>query len=171
MIREAGLRGMIALRGDLKSAKLKSAVKAAVGAGVPDMRKIVLKAGRGAGWMSPDELLLLLPYGEAAETAHALSAALAAEHHLAVNLSDARAFFRIEGEGAREVLAKLSPTDLAPGRFEAGELRRTRIAQIPAAFWIEDDGFSLACFRSAARYAFDLLVNAASPGGEVGLWR
>ncbi len=58
---------------------------------------------------------------------------LRAEHHLAADVSDARAVFRIEGAKADQVLAKLCPVDLAT--LEPGELRRTRAAQVAAAFW------------------------------------
>jgi hypothetical protein len=69
---------------------------------------------------------------------------------------------------AREALAKLCPVDLAPGVFEAGEMRRTRLAQVPAAFWWEEDGFTLVCFRSVAQYAFDVLKGAADGAARVG---
>lgn len=169
-VSEAGLRGMVTLRADLSQPKVKAAVKKLVGVDVPGIRKIALKDGRGAGWMSPDELLLLVPYEAAGATVAALAKALAGVHHLAADVSDARAAFRVEGASAREVLAKLSPTDLAPDRFAEGELRRTRLAQVAGAFWIEDGGFTVVCFRSAARYVFDILKLSATPGGEVGLW-
>lgn len=169
-VSEAGLRGMITLRADLSDAAVKAAVRKVAGVDVPGQRRIVLKDGRGAGWMSPDELLILVPYAEAGAAAAALEEALADRHHLAVDVSDARAVFRLEGDGpaAREVLAKLSPTDFSPGVFGDDELRRSRLAQVAAAFWIEDGGFTIVCFRSVGRYVFDLLRLSATPGGEIG---
>jgi sarcosine oxidase subunit gamma len=41
---------------------------------------------------------------------------------------------------------------------------------VPAAFWIEGEGFTVVAFRSVGQYVFDLLSVAAAPGGEVGLW-
>jgi len=85
-------------------------------------------------------------------------------------VSDARASFRLEGQHAREVLAKLCPVDLALDAFVEGMFRRTRMAQVPAAFWLcEDEAFQIVCFRSQARYVFDLLCVAAQPGSEVGV--
>lgn len=170
-VREAGLRGMVTLRADLSDAKVKAAVRKVAGVAVPGVRRIALAGDRGAGWMSPDELLILVPHAEAAAAVALLDEALAGVHHLAVDVSDARAVFRVEGADAREVLAKLSPTDLAPGVFAEGELRRSRLAQVAAAFWLEDDGFTVVCFRSVAQYAFDVLKLSATPGGEIGLWR
>ncbi len=167
-VSETGLRGMITLRGDLGSKKLAAAVKAATGAAMPKQRKITKGAKGLVAWMSPDELLLVVAYADAGEVVAALDAALSGEHALAVNVSDARAVFRLEGAGVRDVLAKTCPVDLAKDAFGAGDLRRTRLAQVPAAFWAnEDDSFELVCFRSVAQYAFDVLKVSAQPSGEV----
>ncbi|MBI1218740.1 MAG: sarcosine oxidase subunit gamma [Rhodobacteraceae bacterium] len=170
-VEEIGPVGMITLRGAQDSAALQAAVKAAVGVGLPAARRIELDADRGAGWMSPDELLLLLPYAAVSETLAALTQALSGEHALAVDVSDARAVFRIRGPQAREVLMKLCPVDLSPAAFAPGELRRTRAAQVAAAFWISGpDEFTLVSFRSVGRYVFDLLANAAASGSAVGVY-
>jgi sarcosine oxidase subunit gamma len=164
---------MVTLRADLGAAAVGKAVKAALGVDMPGVRRAVLAGDRGALWMSPDELLLVLPHGEAPSAVATLSAKLAGVHHLVAEVSDARAVFRLTGDldALREVLAKLTPADLAPGAFAPGEVRRTRVGQVAAAFWIEDGGITLVCFRSVARYVFDLLANAAAPGGEVRYWR
>jgi sarcosine oxidase subunit gamma len=48
--------------------------------------------------------------------------------------------------------------------------RRTRMAQVPAALWLADpETFQVICFRSHARYVFDLLCVAAQEGSEVGV--
>ena len=169
-VEEAGLRGMVTLRADLGAAKLKKAVKDAVGVDIPATRKAALAGGRGALWMSPDELLLLVPRADAPATVARLAKALAGVHHLVVEVSDARAVFRLTGDvhAAREVLAKLTPADLSPAAFGEGEVRRTKVGQVAAAFWVEDDGITIVSFRSVATYVFDLLSNAAQQ--EVGYW-
>lgn len=165
-VTEAGLQGMITLRGDLKSAKLKKAVKAAAGVDVPAARRIAMNGEKGAGWMSPDELLILVPYGEARATVEALSKALDGEHHLVADVSDARAMFRVKGARADQVLMKLCPVDL-PSLAE-GELRRTRAAQVAAALWKSDkDEFTLVSFRSVAAYVFGALESSARAGSEI----
>ena len=168
---EAGLRGMITLRGDLASKPVAKAVKAATGVAVPGQRGIELSGDRGAAWMSPDELLILVPYEEVQKAMDGMTAALGTAHALVVNVSDARAVFRLDGEGTRDVLAKLAPVDLSVDAFQPGMIRRSRIAQVPAAFWLLDEARAeVVCFRSVAQYVFDLLKNAAQPGSEVG-WR
>ena len=163
--------GMIALRADLSDPATAKAVKAAMGLAVPGVRGMETGVDRSVGWMSPDELLLLTPYAEVQKTIAALDKALKGKHYLAVDVSDSRAVFRIRGTAARDVLAKLTPTDLSPEAFTPGMLRRTRTAQVAAAFWISGtDEFTLVCFRSVADYVFGLLQISAASGGEVGLY-
>lgn len=164
-IREIGPMGMISLRAPVDALGLADAIAAAVGTAVPGQRRIVFSDGKAAGWMSPDEYLLILPYGETGAAMAAIAKALAGRHHLAVVVSDARAVFRIEGARADQVLKKLSPVDM--DRLEPGELRRTRVAQVAAAFWRQDDGFTLVCFRSVAGYVMGLLTHSATPGSEL----
>lgn len=166
-------QGMVTLRADLADPALGTAL-AAEGLPLPGRRAIRDgEGGRAAAWMSPDELLLLCPYGEGPRLAASLAAALSGTHHLAADVSDARVLFRLSGPVAaqREVMAKLSPTDLAPGRFEPGEVRRSRLAQVAAAFWLDAEGFRILCFRSVAGYVLRLLETAAAPGGALGLWQ
>ena len=164
-ITEAGLRGMITLRGDLSLVQLKSAVSAAVGLDIPAQRKVNHGPKGGVAWMSPDELLLLVDYDKADAVTAEITAAMAGEHHMAVNVSDARAVFLIKGQGAREVLAKGAPVDLSPEVFGVGDLRRSRIGQLAAAFWMTDDEtFELVCFRSVGAFMFDWLSTAARDG-------
>jgi sarcosine oxidase subunit gamma len=162
-IREIGPVGMIALRAKgLKS--LDKAIKAAVGTKLPAQRCIEVNADRACGWMSPDEYLLVLPYSAVATALAALAKSLAGQHYLAVDVSDARAVFRIEGDKADQILRKLSPTDI--DRLAPNELRRTRVAQAAAAFWQQDQGFTLVCFRSVAGYVMGLLTHSAQTGSE-----
>lgn len=163
-IREIGPLGMITLRAKGVPG-LAAAVQAAVGTGVPDVRRILRNGDRACGWMSPDEYLLILPYGETGAALAAIATSLAGQHHLAADVSDARAVFRVEGARADQVLAKLSPTDMA--RLAEGELRRSRAAQVAAAFWAEDGGYTVVSFRSVADYVFGLLKHSAMPGSEL----
>lgn len=169
-IREIGPVGMVTLRAKAGTKGLDKAIKAAVGTKVPAVRRMEwagdATSGRGCGWMSPDEYLLVLPYAEVARAMEAVAKALAAEHHLLADVSDARAVFRIEGAKAGQVLAKLCPADL--DRLESGELRRTRVAQVAGAFWADEGGFTLVCFRSVAAYVMGLLTHSAMPGSEIG---
>ena len=161
-VSDAGLRGMITLRGDL--AKMKPVAKD-LGLAVPGMREASFKGDTGILWMSPDEVLILLPYCEVAATLDKIAKAMKGQHHLAVNVSDARALLTVQGPFAREVMAKLAPVDLHPDAFGPGQVLRTRLGQIAAAFWMTDaQTFQVICFRSVAEYAFDLLAASAAAG-------
>lgn len=163
-IREIGPVGMITLRA--KGVKpLEKAVKSVTGTKLPAQRRIEVNGDRACGWMSPDEYLLILPYADVTAALASLAKALAGEHHLAVDVSDARAVFRVEGDRAADVLRKLSPVDF--DKLEPGELRRSRAAQVAAAMWAQDGGFTVVCFRSVAAYVMGLLTHSAQPGSEL----
>lgn len=168
-VREAGLRGMITLRGDLADKKLRSVCTKLTGMGFPAQGQARCQGDNGLCWMSPDEVLVLVPYAEVGEAIAQIDEALSGLHYLAENVSDARAVLFVEGAFCREVIAKLAPVDLHPDTFKPGDFRRTRLGQIAAAFWMRDeDTFEVICFRSVAGYAFDLLA-ASAKAGRVGV--
>ncbi len=168
-VTELGPLGMITLRGDLGD---KAIIKAAVAAGgvtMPEVRHCATEGESGIAWMSPDELLIMSPYSEVHARLADLPDKLTKSHALAVNVSDARAVFQVTGPNAREVMAKLAPVDMHPDHFTPGMFRRTRIAQVAAAFWMPDaETVQIICFRSVAKYVFDVLNMAAQDRSEVG---
>lgn len=165
-IEDAGLCGMISLRGDLSDAKIAKACKDVTGQTIPKPRMIAGDLGGGIGWMSPDEALVLVPYAEAPAAATRMEIMLKTTHASVVELSDARAVFTLEGERVREVLAKLTPADIAA--LPVGELRRTRVAQVAGAIWLSNETTAhLICFRSVAEYMMGVLSRSAMPGSEV----
>ncbi len=168
-VADAGPQGMITLRGDFSSTAFATPVGKVSGTDLPDIGRIVTTGTRSLAWMSPDELLLLCPYGEVPDAVAQLERTLAGTHHLVANVSDARALLTVTGGDAREAIAKVTPADVSPAAFAPGQFRRSRLAQVPAAFWMPDDtGFSVICFRSVARYVHDLLAMSARKGSEVG---
>ncbi|MBK5927958.1 hypothetical protein CCR87_11575 [Rhodobaculum claviforme] len=153
--------GMVCLRGDLSDPGVAEAVRAATGLAVPGTRGLSRDGARAVAWMSPDELLLLLPADAVADALRGASEAVTL-----VDVSDARAAFHICGPRADEVVMKLCPVDIA--RLPDGEIRRTRAARIAVALWRSAPStLTLICARSVAGHARNLLENAARPGGEV----
>ncbi|MFP1644979.1 sarcosine oxidase subunit gamma [Pontitalea aquivivens] len=164
-VAEAGLQGMITIRCDLASKALAKGMKG-LGLSVPAQRRIVTGGDHAALWMSPDELLVLVPYAQAADTVAALEKALAKDHALISDVSDARAMFRVSGARADQVLMKLCPVDFAT--LAPDEVRRTRAAQVAAALWRSGgDEVSVICFRSVAGYVMGILEHSARPGSEL----
>lgn len=169
-IEEVGPQGMITLRGDLGSGTIKDLATGVTSVDMPGQSEANCVADRGICWMSPDELLILCSYEDVAMNLQRIQKGLGDAHALAVDVSEARATFRISGDHVREVLAKLVPVDLSTEAFKDGMFRRTRMAQVPAAFWMCNDHMvQIVCFRSHAQYVFDLLKTAAAPGSEVNL--
>jgi sarcosine oxidase, subunit gamma len=166
-IREIGPLGMISLRCDLAEKALPALVKSVTGTKIPASRCIETKEGKSTGWMSPDEILFIIPYKDVAKVIENIGKKLKDVHHLAVDVSDARAVFRIKGPQAAEVLMKLAPVDIAA--MAPGELRRTRVAQVAAAFWQDDNGYTLVSFRSVAGYVMGLLEHSSQPGSDLHL--
>ena len=164
-VREIGPLGMISLRAKADVVGLEAAF-AALGLDLPAHRQMTGTTQKGAGWMSPDEYLILVPYAEVASALASLGQSLAGQHHLAVDVSDARAIFRIEGAKAGQVVQKLGPIDVA--RLGPNELRRSRAAQVAAAIWAEGEGYTLVCFRSVASYVMGILKASAANGAELG---
>ncbi|WP_103173382.1 sarcosine oxidase subunit gamma [Paracoccus sp. SY] len=152
--------GMVTIRADLDRAG--DAIAEAAGLAIPGQTRIVTDGSRSLGWMSPDELLLILPSAELADAIAALTDALACEHALVVDMSDARAVFDVTGPHAGDVIAKLMPVDLDD--LPPDGLRRSRAAQTAAALWRIPGGFRLIGFRSTADYLRLILENAAIPG-------
>lgn len=155
--------GMIAIRAELSRAG--DAIAEAAGLAVPRATRITTDGSRSLGWMSPDELLLVLPAPERPEAQAALEQALAGEHALVADVSDMRAVFDVTGPHAADVIAKLSPADLAG--IPPDGLRRSRAAQTAVAFWRLPDGYRIIGFRSTADYLATVLQNAATPGSTL----
>jgi sarcosine oxidase subunit gamma len=171
-IAEAGPVGMITIRGDFSDAGFANAVEAAAGVAIPDVRMFAETEAGGLGWMSPDELLWVLPYSDALTAADDLSAVLAGTHHMVANVSDARTMLRVSGQAARELIAKGAPVDMSPAGFTPGNFRRSHIGQLAAAFWLGADErtITVVCFRSAGSYLFDWLSESGRDGGTPGLY-
>lgn len=155
--------GMIQIRADLSRAG--DAIAAAAGLAVPAQGCTSTDGSRVLGWMSPDELLLVLPKAETAAALAALQDALSTEHALALDVSDMRAVFRIQGAKALQVLTKLCPADLSA--MPENGLRRTRAAQVACGIWREPGGYVLVGFRSVGDYLRGILTGAAAPGTDL----
>jgi sarcosine oxidase subunit gamma len=163
-------QGMLALRADLSRPWLAGALEAA-GLDLPERLRLTARGERIAIWMAPDELLLLLPADDLGAVRDGLAAALAGQHHLLADVSDARSLFAVRGADAREVLARLTPADVSPGGFDPGSARRTRLGQVAALIWMPEEGeVRVACFRSVAGYVSGLLTGAAAPSARIGLF-
>ena len=166
-VAEAAPRPMVQLRGDFAEESLRDAVRLTMNSEFPEPLTI-LRGDRGqVAWMSPDELLLM---PESAQDAlQSLGDKLGDRHHLALDVSDMRSEMVLHGTAVRDVLAKACPVDF--GTLQPGQFRRTRMSQAAVALWLDDEETAhVLCFRSVARYVFDVLASGARKGGEVGVF-
>lgn len=152
--------GMITLRADLsRSGPL---LAQSLGLPLPETTRITTDGTRWLGWMSPDELLYLLPAQGVSAALTAAEQALHGTPSLIADVSDARVVFDVIGDGASDVLSKLSPSDVKA--LPQDGLRRSRAAQTAIAFWRIEHGFRVIGFRSTADYLGLILENAAISG-------
>lgn len=152
--------GMIQIRADLAASG--PAIAQAAGLSIPAPTRIETNGNRALGWMSPDELLLVLPLSEVRAAVSALEGALAGQHGLIADVSDMRAVYDVKGARAAQVLAKLSPTDFSA--LPEDGLRRTRLAQTACGIWAVAGGYRVIGFRSVGDYMRGILTAAAKPG-------
>ncbi len=153
--------GMVTIRTDLSDGAMAKKIEKITGHAVPEQRKVNGDVTNGLAWMSPDELLCFCI--DPAALVKALNAALSG-HALVVDVSHSRAVFALQGDSAREVLAKGAPIDLSHEAFKPNDFRRTRLGQVAVAFWQDQespDSFGLVCFSSVQEFVFDWLVNAS----------
>lgn len=155
--------GMIQIRADLGRAG--DAIAEAAGLAIPGTTRFTGDGSRWLGWMSPDELLLILPRAELAATQGALTDALSGEHALVADVSDMRKVFDVNGAQADEAIVKLAPVDLS--KLPDDGLRRTRLAQTGCAIWRTSSGYRIIGFRSVGDYIRALLTGAARPGSSL----
>lgn len=162
---------MIQIRADHGAAG--AAIAQATGQIMPNQTRITRKGAQMLGWMSPDELILILPDMQLAPTLAALQTALCGQHALVLDVSDMRAVFEISGARADQVLAKLCPVDVA--QLPQDGLRRTRAAQAACAIWRESPAptpnpvqrLRLMGPRSMTDYLAAILHQAARPGTQL----
>ena len=167
-VRQDSSQCMFTLRANLASTKIKAAVKSATGVAFPNRGLCEVSEGCTLAWMSPDELLIMVPTAQAQKLLTGLEAALEGLHVLLEDVSDARAKFILSGAHVREVLGKLAPMDCHPAQFPVGSFNRTRFAQVAGAVFMEqEDLISIICFRSVQDYVFTLFCDAVAPGSEI----
>lgn len=173
-LKEITDRGMIDLRGLASDKKFMAAAKDVLGVALPTAPRSTASAGNiTVWWLSIDQWLVFAPRGETAELQAKLVKALDGIHSLAVDVSDMRAIFRLEGDNARVVLNKGTSVDFTDGSLKAGNVRRLRYAEIAAAAHIVSDApcvIDMVMFRSYAEYAWSYLTKTAAKPAELKLF-
>lgn len=116
------------------------ALKAQIGAALPKPGRSTGKAGARVVWSGLDQALVLGP-----RLAFIPGAAM-------TDQSDAWACVELEGEGAQDVLARVTPLDLRASVFKQGHVARTELAHMSAVLMRTGEyRYGIMAFRSMAR--------------------
>jgi sarcosine oxidase subunit gamma len=173
-LKEIDDRGMIDVRGLAQDEGFLSAARAVLGFELPLGPRTAAGAGAvTALWLSVDQWLITCPRPEAPALHARLTQALHSIHSLVIDMSDARAIFRLEGDNAREVLNKGTSVDFTAPGIAAGLVRRLRYAEIAALVHVlQTNPFAceLYVFRSYADYAWSFLTFTAREAARLSLF-
>lgn len=171
---EVSDRGMIDLRGEAGSVKFRQAVKAVLGIDLPlKPRATAVKGDVTVLWLSIDQWLVCCPRNKADGLLGELRRNLGEIHSLAVDVTDARAIIRLEGDNVREVLMKGSSIDFTLPEYKAGLVRRLMFAEIAALAHIVADKpctIDIYVFRSYADYTWKWIEATTKPAATIGLF-
>ena len=174
-IDEISDRGMIDLRGEAGSAKFRQAAKAALGVELPlAPRTAATRGDVTILWLSIDQWLVCCPRANTGGLLEKLRKNLDAIHSLCVDVSDARAIVRLQGDNALEVLMKGSSVDFTLPENKAGMVRRLMFAEIAALVHVVSDkpcNVDLYVFRSYADYTWKWIRATAKPAASIGLFK
>lgn len=167
-------RGMIDVRGDPHDKAFETAFETVLGVSLPRQPRSSIAAGElSVLWLSVDQWLVQCPRAQAADLAHRVRAALEGVPSLVVEVSDARAIIRLDGEGASEVIMKGAPVDLTAPEFEPGTVRRLRFGDVAALVHMvgrHPDVVDLYVFRSYAVFTWDWLMATSPDAARVRLF-
>lgn len=132
-------------------AALSKALKAAHGLAFPEPNRVASGAAARCVWTGRGQAMLIGP---------APGAGLG-KHAALTDQSDAWALFRLEGEDAAAVLARLVPVDLRPPVFAAGHTARTLLGHIACSVArVDEAGVDIMVMRSMAESALQGLTVA-----------
>lgn len=119
-----------------------AALKAAHGMDAPGVNRATGKQGARAIWFGQRMVLLQGPEPDKTLARHAALA----------DQSDAWAVVRLDGAGAADVLARLTPIDLRGSVFKRGHTARTELKHMMASITrLGDQSFQIMVFRAFAK--------------------
>lgn len=146
-------------------AEAEAAAEAALGLALPGTGRAAAGARGDILWQGPERWLLLASEGSGLVAA--LEAAAAERPALAVtDLGHARTVIRLEGPGARTLLAKETPIDLAPEAFGQGTVAMTRFGQLAVTLHCRaPETLEILAFRSFGLALFEELRDRATELG------
>lgn len=136
-------------------------LKAAHGMGFPAPGRATGKAGGRAVWFGQRMAVLMGPAPDAA----------LAQYAALTDQSDAWTVVRLEGAGAQDVLARLTPLDLRAGVFKQGHTARSELAHMAASITkVAPLAWQIMVFRAFAQtLAHELRMASRGVAARAGL--
>ena len=160
--------GLVTLKANFLDTKICDLVTATTGICFPKIGRISIGKKLSVGWMSIDEIAIILADSEADKITQKIKTKLKSYNNLCVNVSDSRCCFRLFGHGWREVLSKGTPINLNPTSFTIGSFRRTRLGNVAVAIWATDvDVAYLFSMHSVGSFVLDWLCTANLKSGQL----
>lgn len=124
-----------------RKAALSDALQSAHGMALPKPNRATGKQGARALWFGQGTALLMGPQPDEA----------LAHHAALTDQSDAWAVVRLDGSGARDVLARLTPIDLRARVFKRGHTARTDLQHMMGSITrTGEDAYQIMVFRAFA---------------------
>jgi sarcosine oxidase subunit gamma len=154
--------GHINLRGDAADSSFLDCVEHVVGVALPLRPNTTAAAGeRTVFWLCPDEWLITCAGEEEQSLSDRLRADLRSRFASIVQLGGGQTVIRLDGDEARELLAKGCPLDLHERVFKPGQCAQTHVAKAPVLLRPVAGGIELIVRRSFADYLWQWLETAA----------
>jgi sarcosine oxidase subunit gamma len=162
VLTERPFRALLNLRGDPGDVAFAPAVAAATGLALPGPNAFTAGGDLALAWLGPDEFLLIGAPGEERALADRLRARLSGVVSAVTDVTCGHTTLAIEGEGAREFLARGCPLDLHPREFRPGQCAQSHIAKTNVLLLQRDakPTFEIVVKRSFADYLLHRLTQS-----------
>ncbi len=153
--------GHLVIRASFDDKKLRAAIKSVTGLKFPTKALSSMENKEySINWISPDEVLLLVPEKTEFEVETKLRE-LMTGHFAIVNVTGGQTVLELSGERAETILKKSSSYDVSPSNFPIGKVVTTVFAKSQAVIRrTGDNSFQLIVRRSFNDYIWQWIVDA-----------
>jgi sarcosine oxidase subunit gamma len=162
IVRECPFRGHLNLRGDAADDQFTDCVARIVGVALPLTPNTARDSDeRTVCWLCPSEWLIVCPGNDEQRLADQLREGLRSRFASVVQIGGGQTVWCLEGDSARELLARGCPLDLHPRVFTIGQCAQTHVAKAPVLLRPIVGAIELVVRRSFADYLWQWLKAAA----------
>ena len=156
----------ISLKLDHQDLKTRNKIKKILGMEIPSVESVIKHRNLTLCWVSNDELLLLSEGKEVGVLLEKIRKELGNIHSLVEDVTDLRAWFLLEGEGAIDLLRKGVPKDFSKLDLSSKSFFRSRLGEIQVNILMDSNQrIIISVLRSVEEYTC-LWLNQCSRGGS-----